>query len=487
MTYEKTISNSQYLVHSFKTKDFYYIYDTNTNHILSVDKEIYNFFLEEKRKSSSCTSKISKSILNANNLYKVFSHNKPQINSSTYPFSFLKNKIEHQLKQIILKITDNCNCRCKYCIYSGIYQGRPKYGLHNMSKKTAKESIEYLFKHSEEQKKTITLTFFGGEPFLNFKVMEYATNYFRENLDNHEGRVTVSTNGTILSKKIIDFLVKNNIILTVSIDGPQKIHDKNRVDINNQGTFSLIKQNLQLLNEISPEYVKTYIRINCTLAPPIDYRKLDIFFASFPAVGIQTSLVEIYGSIFFNNIKKKGLKTKNYNSIRQKFIDGILTKKISKIPLDPKYKFVYSSFFRNIQKIHNRKIFSHLTKNHYAGGLCFPGSDNLLVDYNGDFYVCEKVDGNTNMNIGNLKTGINLYYLYKKINEFYAFLGEACVNCWLNRLCPVCFAHSVYNGEFNRNKIDFSCSLYRSYYDEILSLYCEIMEKDPDSLDFSNT
>ncbi|USI30199.1 radical SAM protein [Alteromonas macleodii] len=55
----------------------------------------------------------------------------------------------------------------------------------------------------------------------------------------------IVTNGTLLSNRWFNFLVKNQIRLTISSDGPEAIHDKSRVRYNKKGTFSVVHQNLR--------------------------------------------------------------------------------------------------------------------------------------------------------------------------------------------------------------------------------------------------
>lgn len=38
----------------------------------------------------------------------------------------------------------------------------------------------------------------------------------------------MTTNGTLLNKEVIEYLVKNNFKITVSIDGPKEVHDRSR-------------------------------------------------------------------------------------------------------------------------------------------------------------------------------------------------------------------------------------------------------------------
>ena len=46
-----------------------------------------------------------------------------------------------------MQVTQNCNLRCKYCVYSGSYSNRV-HSNKRMSFETAKSAIDFLYAHS---------------------------------------------------------------------------------------------------------------------------------------------------------------------------------------------------------------------------------------------------------------------------------------------------------------------------------------------------
>lgn len=67
------------------------------------------------------------------------------------------------LENLILNISHECNMRCKYCFADhGHFQSKAAL----MSKKIAKDSIDYWFEHLDKSRKRTSITFFGGEPLL---------------------------------------------------------------------------------------------------------------------------------------------------------------------------------------------------------------------------------------------------------------------------------------------------------------------------------
>ena len=62
--------------------------------------------------------------------------------------NFAEDMLENNLSRITLQVTQNCNLRCAYCVYSGSYNNR----MHNnkrMDVQTAKKALDFLKKHSK--------------------------------------------------------------------------------------------------------------------------------------------------------------------------------------------------------------------------------------------------------------------------------------------------------------------------------------------------
>ena len=64
----------------------------------------------------------------------------------------LEETIYGDLKQITLEITERCNFRCNYCIYSEGYESFRKFGNKDMSFDVAQKAIDDLKNRSKNQK-----------------------------------------------------------------------------------------------------------------------------------------------------------------------------------------------------------------------------------------------------------------------------------------------------------------------------------------------
>lgn len=142
---------------------------------------------------------------------------------------------------INLWVTTNCNFSCKYC-----YEGQDKPSLF-LSESTVNNLIEYI-KNEISEKEEIVIEFHGGEPLLNFHIIEYTVNKVDIAFPLNKKSFGITTNAYCLNEKIADFLSERmNFNLSISIDGAQDTNDKYRVTREGKGTFNIVERNAHLL------------------------------------------------------------------------------------------------------------------------------------------------------------------------------------------------------------------------------------------------
>lgn len=138
------------------------------------------------------------------------------------------------LKSLCLHVAHDCNLRCRYCFAStGAYKG--KRGI--MTERVGTTAIDFLLEQSPEVGRYI-VDFFGGEPLLNFSVVKAVIEYAEEkgkNL-NKSFKFSLTTNGTLFTKEIEEYLNLHEVEVIISIDGPAEVHDVMRPFPNGKGS-----------------------------------------------------------------------------------------------------------------------------------------------------------------------------------------------------------------------------------------------------------
>src|SRR5262249_3153082 len=132
------------------------------------------------------------------------------------------------LQRIVLNITNQCNLACTYCYeYSpdkiSKTEGKPKY----MTAAVAESSIDMLIKESEDRP-SVHVTFFGGETLLNFPMLRSSVDYAKRKCAEAGKHVefSLTTNATLLTEQVVDFLAEHKVGVTISIDGDRELNDK---------------------------------------------------------------------------------------------------------------------------------------------------------------------------------------------------------------------------------------------------------------------
>ena len=112
-----------------------------------------------------------------------------------------------ELDMFILGITEQCNLRCTYCCYSGKYVNNRSHSTKSMSC----ADIDDIFKFigGLYPKHPFRIAFYGGEPLTHYSLIQYAIEK-ANNLWNDEVTFSITTNGTLLAKDKVDWLMVNS-------------------------------------------------------------------------------------------------------------------------------------------------------------------------------------------------------------------------------------------------------------------------------------
>ena len=150
----------------FRTVKAYYIFDVNTVSIIRVDSNLYSN-LEKLIMGNIKFSQIDSVALDKINKLKSQGFLEPcnvDMEIKHAAADHIEDYMENNVHQLILQVTQNCNLRCKYCVYSGTYINRV-HTKKRMTIETAKKAVDFYRKHSGNIE-TAVISFYGGEPLL---------------------------------------------------------------------------------------------------------------------------------------------------------------------------------------------------------------------------------------------------------------------------------------------------------------------------------
>ncbi len=364
---------------------------------------------------------------------------------------------------LVLNVANKCNLHCTYC-----YEPEAaKYGPApvQMEWETARTSVDFLFEKAGGNRE-VNLIFFGGEALLNFKLMQQIVAYAEEKGQVAGKKVdfSLTTNGTLLTDEIIDFFQAHRFGITISIDGPQDLHDKRRIFLNTKGKArGSYAQLLPRVQRLLERYTARPVVARVTLTKgTVEIARVYEHLAAlgFFEVG--------FAPVTAKNGDEYGLEPADLRSV----LDGF--KELGEQYVERALRNQYTGF---------SNLSTMLTDLHTGTNKLFPcgaGLGLLDVDGNGDVYLCHRFPGSEEHKYGNVKDGLQ----YDRLNEFLngAHIGNkpVCQTCWIRGLCGGGCYHEAYTqfGDGALPNLHY-CDFLREWTEYGISVYMKLQEENP--------
>ena len=214
-----------------------------------------------------------------------------------------------KINLLVIQPTPFCNIDCRYCY------------LPNRSSKAVVErsTLVNLFTQVFEAgwaRDRITVIWHAGEPM----VMPIA--FYRDafglvaGLKPKDLSLThaFQTNGTLIDDEWCEFLLEARINLGVSIDGPQRFHDRNRVTRSGRGTFDKTIRGIRLLREHAVPFHTISVLSSESVAAP---REMFDFFVSEGIEHVCFNVEESEGDHVSESFGSGGIETAYRNFLAE--------------------------------------------------------------------------------------------------------------------------------------------------------------------------
>lgn len=147
------------------------------------------------------------------------------------------------LRDVIIQAGTYCNIDCSYCYLPSRHLKR------KMSFDTLREVFREVFSHPELSS-PLNVIWHAGEPLA--LGVAFFVKAFEEIAQINQNRCIIQhriqTNGILLNDKWCDLIRDHDINLGISVDGPQLIHDKNRLSRSGVGTHHLCLRAMRMLS-----------------------------------------------------------------------------------------------------------------------------------------------------------------------------------------------------------------------------------------------
>lgn len=444
-------SNTQEMISNMP--DIQLVYPNN-NSLFRLDKKSKNMLKLEGLENEQAYKYLS-SVMIVDETDELF-NNMKQSGLLVDEKKSISNKIEETAVSpmgVTLMIIQECNLQCTYYYgEGGEYQDRGK-----MSLDIAKKSIDFLIANTKN--KNLLVCFLGGEPMMNFQLIQDVVAYCEEYEKKQElhFRYTITTNGTIWNEEVEEFFRKNQFTVQISIYGKKEVHNCNRCYASGKGSFDVMETNTRSMRNdglVSGRATLTATNLNL-----IDnFRSLnEMNLNSIPMAPAQNLLSDED----YEKLIKENTKLAEYFLKLVKDGDFKTAKKL-RILMSGLYKIHKSGIERNIP--------------------CGVGSSNIAVDINGDIFPCHRFAANKEYVMANVlrDTEMNNKSFLEEID---IDKHEECKKCWVKNLCAGgCPNENLVNAGSTQKSAEKSCKFIRSMYNDLIHVYLELTSNDKKQL-----
>jgi uncharacterized protein len=147
---------------------------------------------------------------------------------------------------IDLDLTVACNLRCVYCF-------KEKWNEH-MEEQVAFDALIWLL-YASGPVREVKVNFMGGEPLIRFKLIQRIVPFAKRRAwqmgkSIHFG---MTTNGTLVTDKVVEFWKKWGMGFHTSIDGTPEIQDRNRPMVSGHGSARLVEKAVPKILSYRPD------------------------------------------------------------------------------------------------------------------------------------------------------------------------------------------------------------------------------------------
>jgi len=464
-------------------ESIYYIYDGRVNIFLRLNAREWKIILKYINLCVKSEEVFATESLSSSDLKFIDSLNRQgilicgplaqRVNCSAENISDVleQSRTKAITRKLTIEVTTGCNLRCKYCPYTinEILETGKKHGYSRINSEKAKLAIlKYFQSYTSILEKVKcfardeinlfldrnppAIGFYGGEALLEYPLVKELVMYIeslpweRHGIPLEKIMINVTTNGTLLTKEIIEFCILHKIFLSISFDGPPEENDKNRVFKNGHGSGKVVEKALDLIKDMSNDYLLHHVKIQAVMAP--EYNSADVYRyfedRSCESHYAGVSLFSFLEYTDYQNQEKISPSTQNLNIIE--YIKSIYNEEISIEELtgvinhNPWLKTWLKFVYEILVKVND---IPQINENFFNS--CFIGKAGLFVDTKGLYHLCERSD--FSIPIGDIHSGKNEDTIARIYSEYFKVMdSKECRNCWAAHFCTLCIAALIKEG-----------------------------------------
>jgi uncharacterized protein len=288
------------------------------------------------------------------------------------------------------------------------------------------------------------LSFYGGEPLLEFQTLKHVVKRLRNNFDDEMLSFSIATNGLLLKDNIRKFLIENNFRIQLSIDGDAEVVDMERVDHQGRGTSTRLAH----ITSSVREFPNLMARMTIT---PRNSKFFDNSLQYLVSIGFSDK---------FHPIRFDHDFTANWSESSLGLLEAAYAKVASF--LIEHYRFGGCALIQPLDRIYsNQKSIASCEGSRFCGA----GTMQRFVSPQGHVYGCNRLTPAHQENHKHLELGISL-------------VSDETINALLHTIHPNTQAHADCGSCNAKNYCNQSCPARRysssSSFSVVSDVHCRI-------------
>lgn len=282
-------------------------------------------------------------------------------------------------------VTLQCNHRCLYCQATPERRGAVGF---DMDKATAKKAVDLMFRTTSAH---IGIEFQGGEPLLNWPIVQYVIKYAKalNKTEKKNLKISIVTNLTLMDDAKLKYLLKEDVSISCSFDGPDYVHNKNRIHLDDKnGSYKPLVRNIKKVqcaiedkkNKHKGEFVDSINGILTTTRFSLPYHKEivdeyrkkgfnNLFIRPLSPFGLQRQTLDTIG-----------YSAEEFNAFYEKAMDYILELNLRG------ERFIERTAYMALKKILEKEDSAY----YEMRSPCGAGIGQMAFNYDGKVFTCDE-------------------------------------------------------------------------------------------------
>lgn len=364
------------------------------------------------------------------------------------------------ITDVSLDVAGTCNMACTYC-----FERQIPSRLGPMSHDTLGASVRFAFSISGKAQ-GITFHFGSGEPLVRFDLIKAVVETSDKLAQSTGKRVNfeLTTNGSLVTDEIAQFLRDHLFTVRVSCDGPPHIHDRSRRMPGGGPSYAVVERGIALLLK----HLGDRLTINSVICA-------------------ETRLLELWRWV-------KQLGVRRYHVIKVG-VDNSSTVRLCHRALEEftsDTADICSELYQELsgggvpidyQPI--TKVLWRLIVPRPINRFCGVATTYIGVGSNGDIYPCFRHLGLAAYKLGDVRHSIDDTKRVRFVTQVAAHVDArpVCCACWARYLCGGgCYADSVCCTATPSTPITLHCDFWRAEIEAAVRLFARLATAAPSSL-----